>query len=149
MKKWLSSLVLLLLVCMPVSVMGEGPNTILINGDIAEIPEEMGSIKAFSDRTFVPVRFVLEYFNYSVSWDDKEKLVFGRNDAGNVFVMQIGSPLLIVKYKNEQPENIVMDVEPILSYEEGRTYIPIRFLAQALGYNVGYDDLTGTVMLDK
>ena len=149
MKKWLSLLISVLLICIPVGVMAEGPNKILINGNLAEIPENMGSIKAYSDRTFVPVRFVLEYFDYSVNWDDKEKLVLGRNEAGNVFVMQIGSPLLVVKYKNEQPKNIVMDVEPILSYEEGRTYIPIRFLAQALGYNVGYYDLTGTVMLDK
>ncbi len=126
-----------------------GPSSILINGEFAEIPDDMGSIKAFSDRTFVPVRFVLEYFAYDVSWDDEDDVVFGRSRNGDVFVMQVGSPVLLFREKNMQSKKITMDVTPLLIAEEGRTYVPIRFLAEAIGYKVGYDNLTGTVMLDK
>lgn len=126
-----------------------GPSSILINGELSEIPDDMGSIKAFSDRTFVPVRYVLEYFHYDVSWDDEDNVVFGRSQSGDVFVMQVGSPVLLFREKNMQSKKITMDVTPLLIAEEGRTYVPIRFLAEAIGYKVGYDDLTGTVMLDN
>lgn len=124
-------------------------STILINGTEAHIAPEMGSVKNFSDRTFVPVRFVLEYFGFSVTWDSNEQLVLGRNSGGDVFLMQVSNPVLAVKYADGSLKNIEMDVSPVLVPEEGRTYIPVRFLAQAIGYQVGYDDLTGTVMLDK
>ena len=142
-------LVLLLGILFSVQVGAESPNKILINGTLADIPEDMGSMKVYADRTFVPVRFVLEYFKYDVSWDEKDRIVFGRNEAGNVFVMQVGSPYLTAREGNKKPENIIMDVEPFIVAEEGRTYVPIRFLAQAIGYKVGYDDFTGTVTLEK
>ena len=77
-----------------------GPSSILINGELSEIPEDMGSIKAFADRTFVPVRYVLEYFHYDVSWDDEDDVVFGRSSNGDVFIMQVGSPVLLFREKN-------------------------------------------------
>lgn len=125
------------------------PNKIVINAVTAEIPADMGSIKEASGRTFVPVRFLLEYFNYSVTWDEQDKIVFGRNSVGDVFVMQEGSPYLTVRQRGGKAQNIVMDAVPFLSPEEGRTYVPVRFLAQAIGYTVGYDDASGTVVLKK
>lgn len=152
MKNFIKSVfAVLLLLCMIFSVpaVAESPNRILINGTLADIPKDMGSLKVYADRTFVPVRFVLEYFKYDVSWDEQDKIVFGRNEAGNVFVMQVGSPYLTAREGDKKPENILMDVEPFIVPEEGRTYVPIRFLAQAIGYKVGYDDFTGTVTLEK
>ena len=35
---------------------------IIINGEKATIGEGMGSVVQQNDRTFVPIRFVLEYF---------------------------------------------------------------------------------------
>ena len=149
LKIQLLSLALVLCLLFSSNVYAEGPSQIIINSVVAEIPADMGSIKEFSGRTFVPVRFLLEYFNYSVSWDEEDRIVFGRNLLGDVFVMQVGSPFLTVREDGKKSENITMDVEPVLIAEEGRTYVPIRFLAQAIGYTVGYDDATGTVMLDR
>ncbi len=149
LKIQLLSLAFILCLFSSAVVYAEGPSRIIINSAVAEIPEDMGSIKEFSGRTFVPVRFLLEYFNYLVSWDEEDRIVFGRNYAGDVFVMQVGSPFLTVREDGKKSENITMDVEPVLVAEEGRTYVPIRFLAQAIGYTVGYDDATGTVMLGK
>ena len=63
--------------------------------------------------------------------------------------MQVGSTHLIYKSADGKDENIVMDVAPFLNDAEGRTYVPLRFLAEVLGYNVGYAEETATVTLDK
>ena len=124
-------------------------SVILINGVEAPIEPSMGSVKNISARTFVPVRFVLEYFGFNVTWEDTDQIVMGRGSQGDMFLMQVSNPVLSVKHADGSFETIKMDVSPILSAEEGRTYIPVRFLAQAIGYKVGYDEATGTVMLDK
>lgn len=124
-------------------------SVILINGVEAPIEPSMGSVKNISARTFVPVRFVLEYFGFNVTWEDTDQIVMGRNSQGDMFLMQVSNPVLSVKHADGGFETIKMDVSPILFPEEGRTYIPVRFLAQAIGYKVGYDEATGTVMLDK
>ena len=122
---------------------------ILINGEKATIQEGMGSIVEKDWRTFVPVRFALEYFGYQVSWVEKDRMVFGVNEDGSMFVMQVGSNFLFFKDKDNNEKKVEMDVAPFLNNEEGRTYIPLRFLADVLGYQVGYDEATSTVTLDK
>ena len=122
---------------------------ILINGEKATIQEGMGSIVEKDWRTFVPVRFALEYFGYQVSWVEKDRMVFGVNENGSMFVMQVGSNFLFFKDKDNNEKKVEMDVAPFLNNQEGRTYIPLRFLADVLGYQVGYDEATSTVTLDK
>lgn len=149
MKKAIMLFIVACLVVSSLTAFAES-SSILINGVEAKIGEGMGSVVEKSDRTFVPVRFVLEYFGYEVTWDGERQTVLGRNNQGRVFVMQVGSPLLF--FLNEDgtdQKSYKMDVEPFLNYEEGRTYIPLRFLAEGLEYKVGYDEATRTVTLDK
>ena len=148
MKKFVSSVLICFMLISCVSVFADS-SEIIINGEKATIGEGMGSVVQQNDRTFVPIRFVLEYCGYNVTWNDEDKLVFGRNSAGDIFVMQVGSTHLIYKSADGKDENIVMDVAPFLNDAEGRTYVPLRFLAEVLGYNVGYAEETATVTLDK
>jgi len=46
-------------------------------------------------------------------------------------------------------KEIKMDTVPILNKQEGRTYVPIRFIAEAMEYQVGWDEVTETVTLTK
>lgn len=148
MKKVIAGILVMMMVLSSMAVFADGA-TILINGEQAVISEGMGSVVEKQDRTFVPVRFVLEYFGYEVIWNDVDQSVFGRNIAGDIFAMQIGSPILIFKGVDGSSKTINMDVTPFLNYEEGRTYIPLRFLAEVLEYEVGWDGTTNTVTLDK
>ena len=123
---------------------------IKIDGVEAQIPEGMGSIVIVNDRTYVPVRFLLEHFNYAVEWLDEEQCVMGIDNDNNMFMMQIGTSAFMYKpsaelvaYRRE------MDVAPFLNDDENRTYVPIRFLAEAMGYEVGYDYDNSIVTLDK
>lgn len=123
---------------------------IIIDGKNATIADGMGSIAEKDDRTFVPIRFLLEYFNYTVVWSDETQMVTGKNaDSGEMFVMQVDNKNLFFFDALGNKEIVEMDVAPYLNNAEGRTYVPLRFIAQAIGYNVGWDDATKTVTLTK
>ena len=138
----------MIMVLSAMSVFADG-TTIKIDGNTVSIPAEMGSVTIKEDRTFVPVRFVMEHFDYEVAWNSTDESVLGRNVAGDIFVMQVNNPLLIFKGADNSSKTINMDVVPYLNNVENRTYIPIRFLAEVLGYEVGWEEETSTVTLDK
>ncbi|MBR5614707.1 MAG: copper amine oxidase N-terminal domain-containing protein [Clostridia bacterium] len=147
MKKLVS---ITLVFCLLLSMTAFAANTeIYINGEKAAIAEGMGSIVEKDNRTFVPIRFLLEHFQYQVSWQDAEQMVFGAGPNGEIFVMQVGSELLFFKDAENNEKKITMDVSPFLNLAEGRTYVPIRFIADAMGYEVGWDGATQTVTLTK
>ena len=148
MKKIIASIIAVTLLLSTLTVFANSA-TIIINGEPAAITEGMGSVVEKQDRTFVPVRFVLEYLEYDVVWNEEDQTIFCRNVAGDIVVMQIGNPLLIFKGADGSSKTINMDVTPFLNNSEGRSYIPLRFIAEIIGYTVGWDGATSTVSLEK
>jgi len=123
-------------------------NVIKINGEAAEIPEGMGQIREKDDRTFVPMRFISEFLDNDVWFMDEEKSALV-NSADKVILAQDGNPVLFVTTKaTSETYNTQMDTAAFIDATEGRMYLPIRFLAEALGYTVGWDEETQTVTLD-
>lgn len=121
---------------------------ISINGEIVDIPEDMGEVIAKDNRTFVPVRFILENFGYQVEWFSEDNQIMGYNTEGSLFMMQIGSPYLFFKSPQDvDTTKVTMDTAPFVDYEKGRVYVPARFLVEEIGYNVDYDGETSTVLI--
>jgi len=149
MKK-LVSLVLALVLALSAITAFAGNTEIIINGEKATIAEGMGSIVEKNNRTFVPIRFLLEYFGFQVNWENDSQSVMGFNQSGEMFVMQVGNKqLFYFDAKGNKKDLAPMDVTPFLNYQEGRTYVPLRFIAEAMGYTVGWDGATETVTLTK
>ncbi len=143
---------IMLVLCMVLSVSSVfASNTeIIIDGEKATIAEGMGSIVNHADRTFVPVRFLLEYFRFNVNWEDETQTVLGRHENGESFMMQVGNKNLFYFDASGNKKDLpAMDVEPFLNTTENRTYIPLRFIAEAMGYTVGWDEATNTAILTK
>lgn len=138
--------VLMLSVCQSVFA----ASSITLNGNLVEIPADMGSVVMIGDRNFVPVRFVLEQFKYAVSWyEDDQTIIFaGPGNENNIFLMQIGNEKLI-KQLNGEITTYTMDVTPFLNEEENRSYVPVRALAEAMGYIVDWDDATQTIIINS
>ncbi len=95
---------------------------------------EMNGLNVFIDennRTQLPVRMVSETLGCDVSWDpvDYEVTV---TDDDTVIKLIIGEPVL---YKND--ETIYMDTSARLVND--MTYIPIRYIAEALGCTIQYE----------
>jgi hypothetical protein len=149
MKKIVS---LILVICIAFSVLTAfaADTEIIINGEKAVIAEGMGKITQKNDRIFVPIRFLMEHFGFVVSWNDDDQTVIGCHENGESFVAQVGNTTLFYFEKDGRQKSLKpMDVAPYLNEKEDRTYIPIRFIAQAIGYKVGWDGATETVTLTK
>jgi len=95
-------------------------------------------------RTFVPVRYLgyaLGLAEKDVSWDNEEQKAALKR-GGTVLEMTIGVPEVVT---NGQAKAI--DVAPILKSEPAwRTYLPARFVAEGLGYEVDWDGSLGLVV---
>ncbi len=83
-----------------------------------------------NNRTLVPVRAVSEMLNAKVDWDGANQTVTITQD-GKIITIVIGSDTMTV-----DGNNIKMDTQAVISEE--RTYIPIRFAAEALGLTVDW-----------
>lgn len=123
-------------------------NVIKINGTSAEIPTDMGRIRESSDRAFVPLRFVSEFLKNDVWYDDATKTAYVASGDRLIFVQNDNTTLFITSYSTGETRKIEMDAAAFIDASEERTYIPIRFLAEALDYTVGWDEETQTVTLD-
>lgn len=103
---------------------------ISLNGNPLNIPTEYGA--PFIDnqsRTMIPLRIIGERLGHEVGWDNATRTA---SIDDEVFIT-IGQK--VVKTKNG---DIQMDTVAILK-NDGRTYVPLRFVVEALGYEVTYD----------
>ena len=87
-----------------------------------------------NDRTLVPIRIVTETLGGKVDWNGVTKEVT-LNIDGKEIKMTIGKTL--EKY----------GVAPVII--DGRTFVPVRFVADELGATVAWDDATKTVTIAK
>ena len=87
-----------------------------------------------NDRTLIPIRFITESLGGKVDWNGVTKEVTLTID-GKEIKMTIGKTL--EKY----------GVAPIII--DGRTFVPVRFVADELGAAVAWDDATKTVTITK
>jgi len=84
-----------------------------------------------ADRTYVPVRFLSEALGADVAWDEATKTVTVTKGDKTV-VLVIGSTIAKVNGADVQ-----MDVAPEIA-GVGRTMLPARWVAEGLGYQVGW-----------
>lgn len=96
-----------------------------------------------NDRTFVPFRAIFEAMGATVSWDNTTRTVTAKRSDRTV-KLTIGRKACTVDRAGSD-RSFSTDAAPFI--EGGRTYVPIRFAAQALGAAVGWDNDTQTVLL--
>ncbi len=91
------------------------------------------------DRTMLPIRFIAEALGATVEWDDDaDKVTITKGDI--VIEIYIGQPFALV---NGEP--VQLDAPAFI--ENDRTYLPLRFVAEALGATVLWDANTNTVTI--
>lgn len=91
------------------------------------------------NRTMVPIRFVAEELGSQVFWDAEEKLV--TITGGNrIILLWIGHQVARVNGMDE-----TLDTVPVV--KDGRTMVPLRFVGESLGVQVGWDGPSRTVTI--
>lgn len=82
------------------------------------------------NRTYVPIRALSEAFGAKVDWDGATRSVTITLDECSI-VMDVGS---IQYFIDGVPH--YMDVAPEIEATTGRTFVPVRFVAEGLGFGV-------------
>lgn len=93
-----------------------------------------------NDRTVVPVRAVTESIGAEVSWDEDTRTVTVTK-GDTVIKMVIDSA---EAYVNGEKVDLDADAHIV----DGRTIVPLRFVAESLKLNVTWDDASRTVIID-
>lgn len=90
-------------------------------------------------RTMLPARFVIEALGGTVAWDaDAQKVTIEKD--GRRIIIVIGAEFAEVDGKA-----VALDSPAFL--ENGRTYLPLRFIAENLGADVAWDAESRTVTI--
>lgn len=89
--------------------------------------------------TMVPLRGILDHFGAQLTyWSDSVTVT----DGPNVVILRIGTPTAMVNDRE-----VALPRPPLI--ENGRTLVPLRFLAEALGYTVTWDPATSQITISK
>lgn len=97
--------------------------------------------QTINNRTMVPIRAIFEAMGAVVDWDDATQTATCVKDETTV-KMTLNST---TEYINGTPNE--MDVSPVVI--DGRTLAPARYVAEAFGYHVSWDEMTQTVLISK
>lgn len=123
---------------------------IIIDGTTVTIPEDMGKIVEKDDRTFVPIRFVSEYLGCTVDYKESpERAIIFEPSTRTSYLIMPNDDKIFVLPNFGNGSMITMNTNVFVNNEESRMYIPIRFFAQAIGYDVAWDEETLTVSMTK
>nr|CAA9277230.1 hypothetical protein AVDCRST_MAG63-3313 [uncultured Armatimonadetes bacterium] len=103
--------------------------------------EETRRPMMLSGRVMVPLRGVIERLGGNVLWDAKERVVTGAHPGSKQqFRIRVGSNDALVN-----GENMTLDAPPRVT--NGTTYVPLRFVSEALGAQVRWDNASRTVTI--
>ncbi|MDD4613980.1 MAG: stalk domain-containing protein [Caldisericia bacterium] len=118
--------------------LGIGKETATINDEIAVLDAPPFIIEG---RTFVPVRFIAESFGADVEWLKETETIIIKT-ADTTISMQIGNRIAMVNASVHQ-----MDAPPVI--QNGRTFVPVRFIAESFGADVEWVKETETILIRK
>jgi len=94
-----------------------------------------------SGRTLVPIRFISEFLGFDVGWNEIIKTVTIKNSSKTI-LLTIGKKTALingVEYELETPPVII----------NSRTFVPLRFIGEAFGYKVNWDEKTKSITIIK
>jgi len=112
---------------------------LVVNGETItpEVPPQI-----INNRTMVPIRFIAEALGNTVEWDKDKRIVLVDSSSNKIDESVDPTIRLFVAGKEITP-----DVPPQII--NGRAMVPVRFVAEALGAEVGWDSKTNTVTINK
>lgn len=97
-----------------------------------------------NDRTLLPIRAVVEAMGGQVNWNAEERRV-GIEYRGKTVTLWIGKNTAKVNGKEVMIDPSNPNVVPEII--NGRTMLPLRFVAESLGCQVEWDDKTKTITI--
>lgn len=120
--------------------------SVQMNGENINFTDEKGNkveAQIINGRTMVPLRKIFESLGCNVAWDGvNKKITATKNDI--TIVLQIDNTIA-QKTKSGASESIKLDSAPIIKND--RTLVPLRFIAESLDKQVGWDAENQTAII--
>ena len=140
MKKYILSLVLLFTV-LSLNVYAQAKDvTVKVNNIVVESPV---AAQIINDRTMLPMRSIFERVGAKVTWIEEERIIIATKGK-KLITMQIDNPMMSVQsITNDEIVKIELDSPPII--KDDSTIVPVREVAESLGYSLEWDAQTYTV----
>jgi len=129
-------MVFIILVCNMVSAAAPKNITVNVDGKAISFPDAKPFINS-DGRTMIPIRFVSEKMDASVTWNGINRVVTIKKDSLSI-ELKIGLKTAIVNNKEKN-----FDTAAII--KQSRTFVPLRFVSEALGAKVDWNGTTNTV----
>lgn len=116
--------------------------TVKVDGRTLMFREDQPPV-ILNDRTYVPLRRVLENMGATVKWDDATKTVqVDSYDNITRILLTVDNPEITVytftSVLNADERKVTSDVAPVIMND--RTMLPIRIIAESMGATVEWDD---------
>jgi len=92
-------------------------------------------------RTLVPLRAIFEALGAEVNWNEATQTITGTKD-GTTVVLPLGSTTPTVN-----GQTVIIDVPGMV--QNGRTLVPLRFVAESFGVDVNWDGTNRTVTISS
>lgn len=106
--------------------------------------DEYAGAITVKNTTFVPLRYVSEELDAEVKWTKGSNQIVVIDDiTGDEIVLTVGSKKATVAGKE------VTMVESAYVGKDGKTYVPLRFVAESLGATVDKEQETGWIYIDR
>ena len=138
---------LALSMCMSGSVFAKGKFIVVREEVKSDTPPQV-----INDRTMVPVRAISEMLGYDVKWiEEKEQVeVYEKDLATPVITMNIdNTKATYLAYDEEKKDYVSVDavLDSPATLINDRTFVPLRFISEAVGYTVDYDEANEDVYM--
>ena len=99
--------------------------------------------RIINGRTMVPIRAVSEAVGCEVQWNAQDQSIVVNLPSGNAtLIMRINSPVAFAYIESGSDgsvteEILLVESPPVII--NGRTLVPLRFIAEFIGFEVGWD----------
>lgn len=114
---------------------------ISVNGESKNIDENGTVPEIINGRTFIPVRALIENIGGNANWDNETKIAtLTYND--DEIKLTVDSKTAY--YNNNNTE---LDVAPVIV--NGRTMLPVRFIAENFGFDVNWNNDSKTITISE
>lgn len=98
--------------------------------------------------TLIPLRGLLEEMGAEITWNGENQSILVKSEKVNMeFTLQIANKLVYVKHPTYGDIRYTLLTTPEI--KDNRTFIPLRFVSEILGYEVFWDGESQTIDITK
>jgi hypothetical protein len=141
-KKLVGTFLIIVILLLSINTVAMGASEIPVYYNGERIVFDVNPIMV-GGRTMVPMRAIFETFGATVDYDQGSNQITGTKGSREI-KLRVGNTNATVANSGIVTPYI-LDVPPMI--RDGRTLVPLRFIGQALGASVNWDDKTRTVTI--